>query len=72
MKLRLGLGLTKKYERLRRVVCESMGNARYSRPALNDLDRKLSRWLDFESGFFIEAGANDGFAQSSFSVVVPT
>jgi FkbM family methyltransferase len=65
MKLRLGLGLTKKYGRLRRVVCESVGVARHSRPALNDLDRKLSRWLDFNNGFFIEAGANDGFTQSN-------
>jgi FkbM family methyltransferase len=65
MNLRLGLGLTKKYERFRRVVCESLGVARHSRPALNDLDCKLSRWLDFENGFFIEAGANDGFTQSN-------
>lgn len=38
---------------------------RPSRPALNELDRKLARYLDFEAGFFIEAGANDGYSQSN-------
>ncbi len=38
---------------------------RSPRPALNDLDRKLSKYLDFRSGFFIEVGANDGYAQSN-------
>lgn len=33
--------------------------------ALNELDRKLSRYLDFDGGFFIEAGANDGIQQSN-------
>ena len=35
------------------------------RPALNDLDRKLEKYLNFRNGFFIEAGANDGFSQSN-------
>lgn len=35
------------------------------RPALNGLDVKLERYLDFDGGFFIEAGANDGFTQSN-------
>lgn len=40
---------------------------RFQRPsfALNDLDRKLLRWLDRRGGFFIEAGANDGITQSN-------
>jgi FkbM family methyltransferase len=33
--------------------------------ALNDLDKKLSRYLDFDGGTFIEAGANDGIRQSN-------
>jgi FkbM family methyltransferase len=33
--------------------------------ALNDLDRKLERHLDFDGGVFIEAGANDGIDQSN-------
>ncbi len=36
-----------------------------SRPSLNDLDVKLERYLGFRGGFFIEAGANDGYAQSN-------
>ncbi len=35
------------------------------RPSLNDLDRKLEKYLNFEKGFFIEAGANDGYSQSN-------
>jgi len=35
------------------------------RPALLDLDRKLSKYLNFRKGFFIEAGANDGYTQSN-------
>lgn len=33
--------------------------------ALNDLDKKLSKYLDFEGGTFVEAGANDGIRQSN-------
>ena len=33
--------------------------------ALNDLDRKLERHLDFDGGIFVEAGANDGQNQSN-------
>jgi FkbM family methyltransferase len=32
---------------------------------LNELDLKLKPYLDFEGGFFIEAGANDGLRQSN-------
>lgn len=35
------------------------------RPALNDLDQKLEKYLNFDRGFFIEAGANDGYTQSN-------
>lgn len=33
--------------------------------ALNQLDLKLEPYLDFDGGFFIEAGANDGVSQSN-------
>ena len=33
--------------------------------ALGDLDLKLRRYLDFDGGFFVEAGANDGISQSN-------
>jgi FkbM family methyltransferase len=51
--------------RLRRRVAEAFGSDRYSHLALNDLDRKLSRYLDYRDGFFVEAGANDGLSQSN-------
>jgi FkbM family methyltransferase len=49
----------------RRAACEAAGIGRYSWMALNDLDRKLARRLDFAGGVFIEAGANDGVNQSN-------
>jgi FkbM family methyltransferase len=36
-----------------------------SRPDLNDLSKKLDFFLDFDDGFYIEAGANDGYTQSN-------
>ena len=51
--------------RWRRSLCEVIGNDRYSRPALNGLDTKLERYMDHDGGFFIEVGANDGYAQSN-------
>lgn len=44
---------------------ERLGSARYSRPALFELDRKLEAYLPERGGFFIEAGANDGYLQSN-------
>ena len=38
---------------------------RGGRFALNDLDRKLEKYLDYQNGFFVELGANDGFTQSN-------
>ncbi|MBL9188269.1 MAG: FkbM family methyltransferase [Opitutaceae bacterium] len=49
----------------RRIACEALGIGRYSWMALNDLDRKIARHLDFDGGVFIEAGANDGVNQSN-------
>lgn len=53
------------YRRWRRRAYEFAGNPRYSRPALDGLDLKLERHLDFDGGFFVEAGANDGYSQSN-------
>lgn len=33
--------------------------------ALNQLDLKLQPYIDFDAGFFVEAGANDGISQSN-------
>lgn len=53
------------YGRVRRPVFEAFGSDRYSYLALNDLDRKLKKYIDFKNGFFIEAGGNDGLSQSN-------
>ena len=51
--------------RYRRRLYEFFGSGRYSRPALDDIERKLEKYLPYRDGFFIEAGANDGFAKSN-------
>ncbi len=35
--------------------------------ALNELDKKLEKYLDFDHGYFVELGANDGLTQSNWS-----
>lgn len=32
---------------------------------LNELDRKLEQWLDYDNGYFVELGANNGIDQSN-------
>lgn len=49
----------------RRRAYEFIGNGKYSRPSLNNLDQKLAKYLNFRDGFFVELGANDGFTQSN-------
>lgn len=44
---------------------ERLGSAKLARPALHELDRKLEAYLPRHSGFFVEAGANDGYDQSN-------
>jgi FkbM family methyltransferase len=63
--MKLPPGLRRPLVRARRTVFEALGSARYSRPALHELDRKLDAFLEGTGGFFVEAGANDGFAQSN-------
>ena len=48
-----------------RIRNRARSGKRNPRPALNELDVKLDRYLDFRNGFFIEAGANDGYSQSN-------
>lgn len=50
---------------MQRSIFEFFGNYKYSRPGLNDLDKKLEKYLNFKNGFFIEVGANDGYQQSN-------
>lgn len=51
--------------RARRRLFERFGSARYSRPALHDMDRKLDAIIDRVDGVFVEAGGADGFTQSN-------
>ncbi len=55
--------------RLKRFVFEKFNNYRYSKPGLHGLDSKLEAYImprmTRRPGFFIEAGANDGFSQSN-------
>lgn len=51
--------------RARRRAAEARGDDALSRPALYGMDAKLDRHLDRDGGFFVEAGANDGFQQSN-------
>lgn len=47
--------------RLRRRVYETVGSERHSHPEIVG----LCRYLDFDGGYFVEAGANDGYRQSN-------
>jgi FkbM family methyltransferase len=61
-----GINLARElYQRFRRPVYEFFGSDRYSHLALNELDHKLKKYLDFNNGFFVEAGGNDGLSQSN-------
>ena len=51
--------------RMRRRVFELLGSDRFSRPSQHDIDRKIQKYLPQRNGFFIEAGANDGYSQSN-------
>ena len=51
--------------RARRRRAEARGSDRLSRPALHGMDRAIDAAIDRDGGFFVEAGANDGFTQSN-------
>jgi FkbM family methyltransferase len=44
-------------------VAEHRLNQRYF--GLNNLDEKLEKWLNYENGYFVELGANNGVDQSN-------
>jgi len=53
-------------DRVRRRRLEARGDYSMSAPALDSMDEKLAQHLDVASpGFFVEAGANDGYHQSN-------
>jgi FkbM family methyltransferase len=51
--------------RARRRALEARGDFSRSRPALYEMDVRLEEILAKEGGFFVEAGANDGYQQSN-------
>jgi len=52
--------------RLKRILHAVLTRIRRgAQPAEYELDKKLAKYLNFRNGFFIEAGANDGYAQSN-------
>jgi FkbM family methyltransferase len=51
--------------RARRRRRETRGDLSLSRPAMYEMDVALERHLDLDGGFFVEAGANDGYSQSN-------
>ncbi len=57
--------LKRKAERLQRLRTLRDQMRRCSAPALNALDARMEKYLDFDGGVFIEAGANDGYTQSN-------
>jgi len=48
-----------------RPIFIRFGISKFSKQGLNDLDDKLAPFLDFNDGFFVELGANDGISQSN-------
>ena len=59
------LGWWRNAKRSWRLRAERRGSARYSRPALHNMDRRLEPYLPKRGGIFVEAGANDGYRQSN-------
>jgi FkbM family methyltransferase len=51
--------------RKRRRAAEAKGDDSLSKPGLHQMDMKLNEIIDIDGGFFVEAGANDGFTQSN-------
>lgn len=62
---KLALRLRDELGRARRTAHERMGSAARSRPALHGMDVALERHLPGYGGFFVEAGANNGYLQSN-------
>lgn len=55
-----------KYKEVLKTLLVKIGFKRYARKGLNNIDKKLEKYLNsIEKGFFIEAGANDGVKQSN-------
>jgi FkbM family methyltransferase len=53
------------HRRAQRRALEAHGDDSRSHPSLHEIDLKLDRLIGHTGGFFVEAGANDGFEQSN-------
>jgi FkbM family methyltransferase len=62
---RRALAVRHRRKRARRHAAERRGDFSLSRPALYGMADRLDRYLDAGPGFFVEAGANDGYDQSN-------
>ena len=56
--------ISRRFRRYRRYLFELINSKRYSKPAAYNIDEKLEKYLP-DCGFFIEAGAHDGFFESN-------
>lgn len=54
--------MKKLIDKLKGKIVKRQKNEYYS---LNDLDKKLEKYVDYDNGFFVELGANDGINQSN-------
>ncbi len=59
------IGWRRGAQRALRTAAEARGSDRFSRPAPNGMEAALDAIIDRDGGFFVEAGANDGFTQSN-------
>lgn len=57
--------LRNEIKRKLRRMAEALGIFCWSSPALHQIDRRLEKYLPETPGFFIEAGAHNGYAQSN-------
>jgi FkbM family methyltransferase len=59
--------LKRPVRRLKKEVYRFFGNSKWKAyyTGLNEIDIKLEKYLNYNGGFFVEVGANDGIAQSN-------
>lgn len=59
----MAVGIPRGNERVIRALATRIWPAKYR--ALNGLDRQLEKYVDFDNGYYVELGANDGLRQSN-------
>jgi len=58
-------GVKKEIRSVIRACYERLGSERFSKPSLIGIEEDLRLFMPKKNGFFIEAGANDGYRQSN-------